>query len=102
MPSTIWRGGARGGTEGAARPPSASKGRRSIAAPGPAGTLLIAAGGGGGNQKPTPAELAAELDGQPIGHPGATQLVEQGDAAQADGEADEELEDGFQHARPLC
>ena len=64
--------------------------------------LLIAAGGGGGNQKPTPAELAAELDGQPIGHPGATQLVEQGDAAQADGEADEELEDGFQHARPLC
>jgi hypothetical protein len=29
-------------------------------------------------------------------------MVEQGDAAQADGEADEKLKDGFQHARPLC
>lgn len=99
MPSTIWRGGARGGTEGAA---DRSGGRRSIAAHGPVGTLLVAAGGGGGNQKPTPAEFAAELDGQPIGHPGATQLVEQGHAAEADGEADEELKDGFQHAQPMC
>lgn len=99
MPSTIWLEGARGGTEGAVE---RSRGTPLDRPHGLAGTLLIATAGGGGNQKPAPAEFAAELDGQVIGDPGATQLIEQGHAAQADGEADEELQDGFQHARPLC
>jgi len=61
----------------------------------------VAAGGGSDNQKPAPPEFPLELGGQPIGVPGATQLIEQCHAAQGDGEAHEELQNGFQHAQPL-
>lgn len=100
MPSTIWRGPARGGAEGE---PTRFRGRRSDGrspAGVIAGVISVGAGRGGGHQKAATAELPAELGGKAIGDPGAAQLVEQGHAAQADGETDEKLEDGFQHARP--
>lgn len=59
----------------------------------------VAAGRRGGHQKPATAKLPAELGGEPIGDPGASDLVKQGQAAQADGKANKKLQDGFEHAR---
>ena len=42
-----------------------------------------------------------ELGGQTIGDPDAPQVAEQGQTAQADGEADEQLQNEFQHAPAL-
>ena len=63
--------------------------------------MSVGSGRGGDHQQPATAKLPAELGGEPIGDPGATQLVEQGQTAQADGDAHEKLQDGFEHARPL-
>lgn len=56
---------------------------------------------GRGQQQPPAAKLALKLGGKlvgpGIGLPGAAQVAEEGQAAQADGEADEQLEAEFQH-----
>ena len=95
MPSTTWRGSALGGIEETAE---RCRGRRSLGQ-GDAGARLSRRGEKGGHQKPATAKLPAELGGEPIGDPGASDLVEQGQAPQADGKANKKLQDGFEHAR---
>lgn len=53
--------------------------------------------GGGAHQQPAAAQLPAELAGQGVRHPEPAQVAEQGQGAEAEGEADQQLQAELEH-----